>query len=35
MRIVGDWFLVDVIVSRPNNEVLLLAPRHCYQVVRG
>lgn len=23
----------DVIVSRPRNEVLLLAPRHCYQVV--
>lgn len=24
----------DVIVSRPNSEVLLLAPRHGYQVVR-
>jgi len=23
----------DVIVSRPNSEVLLLAPRHGYQVV--
>ncbi len=24
----------DVIVSRPNNEVLLLAPRHCYQILK-
>ncbi len=25
----------DVIVSRPKNEVLLLAPRHCYQIVQA
>lgn len=23
----------DVIISRPRNEVLLLAPRHTYQVI--
>lgn len=38
MRIDGDWFLLnnfDVIVSRSKSEVVLLAPRHRYEVVPG